>query len=332
MGVASLSGSIYVPNPDPSDLVSIYTPGVVSTHTTLQAIADLALNPAGTTYFVNETIGNDSNPGTPSQPFATLAAGLAACAANSNDQVAFWGTIHISATLAWNKAGVNLIGLNAPSGNTRARISQTGSSVFSPLVNVTGAGCMFSNFATFHGFADASTQVCWVENGGRNGYFGVQFYGMGNATAAAQAGSRSLLVQGSDGENLFVGCTIGLDTVIRATNANASLEFTGASPRNEFHGCTFRALVTDVSDTHVTVGSGGIDRYALFKNCTFLNAINSGGSSMNVAFLVNASAGGSVLLDSCASVGAAVYATTGPIYVMGPVPTGNTSGLAVAAT
>src|SRR6185312_6100180 len=96
------------------------------------------------------------------------------------------------------------------------------------------------------------------------------------------------------------------------------------SPRNAFVDCIFRADVSDASDVHVTVGADGIDRNLLFKSCTFFNAVDSGGTGMNVAFTVNAAAGGSVLLQECSSVGATVYATTGPIYVMGSVPTAHT--------
>lgn len=286
----------------------------------------------GNYYFVNEATGADGNTGAADQPLATLARAQALATANQNDVVFLTGTVHTTATVNWAKNFVHLIALDAPSTNPRGRISQSGSAVFSPLVNVTAQGCIFANLGTFHGFADASTQVCWTDSGGRNYYYNTAFLGMGNATAAAQAGSRSLLISGSTGENIFDRCIIGLDTVARATNANASLEFTGGSPRNIFRNCNFQMDSALAGNLHFTVGSGGIDRYALFQDCTFFNAINSGGTGISVVATVNASAGGSVLLKNCTSVGATVYATTGPIYVDGAVPTGNTSGLAVAAT
>lgn len=287
----------------------------------------------GNTYFVNELTGSDGNTGGPSDPFATISQAYSQCVDGHNDVVLVTGTVHVTATVTWAKSRTHLIGL-APSlaSQARARISQTGSTVFTPLVNVTATECIFQNIGAFHGFANASTQICWTDAGGRNQYKNCGLYGMGNATAAAQAGSRSLLITGTTGENTFEGCSIGLDTVVRATNSNASLEFTGGSPRNVFRSCIFQADVSLAGDLHVLVGAGGIDRYALFESCTFLNAINSGGTAMSVAFTVNASAGGSVLLKNCTSLGATVYATTGPIYVDGAVPTGNTSGLAVAAT
>ena len=108
--------------------------------------------------------------GTATQPFATLSKAQTAAVANNGDVVYLTGTVHLTATLAWAKADVSLIGLNSPSNNARARISATGATAFSPLVNVTGAGCSFINLGTFHGGFTGATgsQVCWNEAGGRN--------------------------------------------------------------------------------------------------------------------------------------------------------------------
>lgn len=285
----------------------------------------------GNYWWVDETLGADGNPGnTPGQPFATLDRAQEVATANQNDVVFFIGTQHRTTTMVWAKNWVHLIGLAAPGNNPRARISGSGTTVFTPMVSVTAQGCIFANFSTFYGYADASAQICWTDSGGRNSYNGVQFLGMGNATAAAQAGARHLLLSGSTGENVFRGCTIGLDTITRSA-ANASLELTGGSPRNEFHDCVFRAMTSSAAALHLLIGSGGIDRYLLLKDCTFFNAINSTGAAMTVAATVNASAGGTVLLNNPSSVGATKYASTGPIYVTGPVPTGATTGLALAA-
>lgn len=285
----------------------------------------------GNRWFVDESTGLDTNNGTAAKPFATLTKALSVAVPNNNDIVYLTGTVHVSATLAWNVAGVSLIGLTAPSDNDRARISQTGSTVFTPLVNVTAEGCTFMNVASFHGFASATTQICWAEAGGRNYYKNVQFLGMGNATAAAQAGSRSLTITG-DGENLFENCTIGLDTVARATSANASLEFLAAVPRNTFRSCIFQMQTTLATDVHVTVGSGGMDRYALFDNCSFINVVDSTSTTINAAITANASAGGSIIVQGGSSLGATAIATTGPVYVTGASPAATTSSIAIKAT
>jgi hypothetical protein len=288
---------------------------------------------SGNPWFVNETTGSDSNPGSsPQEPFKTLTAALAAATANNNDVVYFIGSVHVSATVAWNKNGVSLVGLNGPSGNNRARISQTGSTVFTPLVNVTAAGCQFINVGTFHGFNSDTAQICWTDAGGRNYYQACNFLGMGDATAAANAGGRSLLLSGSTGENLFDSCIIGLDTVVRATGNTASLEITGGSPRNIFQNCIFRALSTNAANVHVLIGADGIDRNCTFKRCVFTNAVDTGGTAMNAAFSVNA-AGGSVILDpACISVGATAIAAAGPVYGAGGALGATTWGIGIKLT
>ena len=290
----------------------------------------------GAYFWVNETIGSDGNPGTANAPFATLGQALLAVSNTPNytaqtNVIFLTGTVHLTATLNWTLSNTWLVGLNSPSANDRARISQSGTTLFTPLVNVTGSGCGFVNIATFHGFATASAQICWSEGGGRNFYSNVQFLGMGATLAAAQAGSRSLVVTGANGENVFNGCTIGLDTITRATS-NASLEFTAGTPRNTFHNCTFQMLTSSASSLHVTVGADGIDRYALFNNCVFINDVDTASTTLNAAIIANASAGGSVILNGGLSLGATAIATTGPVYVNGAVPVATTSSIAIKAT
>lgn len=286
----------------------------------------------GNVFFVNESTGSDGNSGGMYDPLASLTQALALCTSGNNDVVFVTGTIHVTATVAWSKSKTHLIGL-APDlrSQARARISQTGSTVFTPLVSVTGSECIFRNIGSFHGFANASTQICWSDTGGRNQYANCLFGGMGNATAAAQAGSRSLVVGGSTGENTFTQCQIGLDTVTRSA-ANASLEFTTATPRNVFKDCIFPCLTSSASALWITVGSGGLDRFALLQDCAFINAVESGSTTLTAGIIANASAGGMILLQNPVAVGATAIATTGPVYGIGNVPVATTSGIAIKLT
>lgn len=280
----------------------------------------------GKSLFVNETTGDDTNPGTYASPFATLAAALAACSANSGDTVFLTGTVHLTETLVWNKNGVNLIGLLSPSNNCRSRISSSGSTVFTPMVSVTAQGCRFENIATFYGYNSATAQVCWSDTGGRNYYGNVQFLGGGDATAAAQAGMRSLVV-GGEGENVFEGCTFGLDTIQRITNANATLEFTGGTARNVIRKSIFQSYNGLAGNVHILIGAGGMDRYVLLDDVSLLNF----GTDMDSAI---SNAGGSpagnvVLTPTCVSIGATAIGAAGSIYVSGAVPTEATSNIGV---
>ena len=292
----------------------------------------------GNSWFVDELTGNDAGPGSAGQPFATLDAAIAAAVPLNNDVVYLIGSSHRTSTLNWNKNGVSLVGLAAPSANDRARISSTGATAFSPLVNVTGQGCAFVNLGTFHGGFTGATgsQVCWAEAGGRNFYSNVQFLGGGDATTAALAGMRSLTVAGS-GENLFQGCSVGLDTVARATNANASLELLSGTARNRFEDCVFQMLSSLAGNCHVKAGATSLDRYCFFKGCFFINAVDSTAIPITYAIIATSNAGGSIVLDpTCVSLGATHLAqtTTGPVYVSGAsaAATPISSSLALLAT
>ena len=316
------------------------------TQTTTRDLADLALSPTGNSWVVNETTGKDTNPGTAQFPFATLTAALAAATALNGDIIFLQGTVHLYATLNWNKNGVSLVGVNAPSNNDRARISsagtgstpaltQTQATALGTLVNVTGVGCAFVNVAAFQGFAGLTpptSPICWAEAGGRNFYKNVQFFGGGDTPTAALANMRSLTVAGA-GENLFSGCTIGLDTITRATNANASLEFLSGTPRNVFRRCIFQALVSTAGDMHVKIGADGIDRYVLLEGCTFINCTigGPGATAMTAGIVADAAAGGVVLWQNSTSIGATAAASGVTVYLDGASASGNgaTIGLAV---
>lgn len=338
--IPSVPGAINVTQLTGNEIVAIATAGPQSAQTTTRAIASLGFSGTGNSWFVNETTGSDTNNGSAAYPFATLQAAQNAAVANNGDTVFLTGSVHLSASLNWAKNDVSLVGLNAPSNNDRARISvaagltQAQVTALHPLVNVTGQGCSFVNFGTFYGFDGVLTppaaSVCWAEAGGRNFYSNVQFQGGGDALMAALAGMRSLTIAGN-GENLFAGCTLGLDTVLRATNANATLELLTSTPRNVMRDCIFQSLVSDVSDVHITVGAAGMDRYLLLDNCSFMNAVNSSGSTMSAAISANGAAGGSILVQGGMSVGATAIATSGPVYVTNTLGA-TTSSIGLLAT
>ena len=288
----------------------------------------------GNYFWVNESSGSDGNTGGPGDPFASLTQALSACTANNSDVIFLVGSVHVTATVAWNKSKTHLIGLSPPSQNSRARIA-IGTAVVSPnavtpLVNVTAAGCIFQNIEAFNGINQAATQVTWAEAGGQNSYQNCNFIQTGHATAAAQAGSRALTL--ASDENLFVGCTIGGDTNVRATNANYTME-TLVNPvsglgaaRNIFRNCVFQMLSSDASNAHINVGAGTIDRYLLLDGCTLIQCIESGQAAISAGILASASSGGAVILTpTTISLGATAIATTGPVYGVGMNPGGANS-------
>lgn len=330
-----MSGTAY--NPAPPTALTALTVGGVNT------IGTGGMPPfAGNQFWVNETTGNDGNAGTANAPLATLSRALALCTANQNDVVYFWGTIHLTASLAWNKNQVHLIGLCDPlRRGKRARISVSGSTPFSYLVDVSASGCWFGNFGTFYGFTTvgSTTPICWRDTGGRNCYDNVEFLGFGDATAvtgtANQTTARAFLLSGSTGETTWRNCVFGVDTAVRNAT-NYTLEISGGAPRCTLEGCDFEADLgaSGTGSSHLLIGASGIDRYLNIRNCIFGNSTKSSGSTMTQCMNLNAAAGGYVLLHNSTGFGFTHWETaaSGSLVLDMTAPTAHDGGIAVAAS
>lgn len=321
----------------------------------------------GNYWFVDPAGGLDGNSGkSPSQALATLYRAHHLAADGNNDVVILvgngssTGTARLSTALAqtvdptamagtlnWTKNALHLVGVTAPAAVAqRARIAPPtgvytqatfGSANF---VVVTGSGCFFSNFSLFNGFSTGGTnQICWTDNGSRNAYQNVNFGGMGDAASATDAGSRALKIgSAGSGENIFVGCTIGLDTVDR-TVANASLELAGGTPRNTFIDCTFPMRATNAGVLSIlATGASAIDRWQRLDNCLFLNAMSSGATAQTViASMTNAAPGGYLAMNNCGFVGDASTNwgdanALANMYVLGATPVAASNGIMVKPT
>lgn len=318
----------------------------------------------GTYYFVDAVNGSNGNSGTEASPLATVYSAFSRCVSGNNDVVVIvgdgstTGTQRLSlanaqavdsaataGTLVWNKNATHLIGMTAPTVAARARFAPpTGTYTMATFgsgnfVTVSGSGCYFANFSLFNGFSTGgASQICWTDTGGRNYYEGISFGGAGDAASAQATTSRSLLLSGTTGEHTFVNCEIGLDTVTK-TVANASLEFAGGIPRNSFYNCVFPMITSSATTLSVLItGASAIDRFQMFKNCWFLNAMSSGATAQTaIVSMTNASPGGYLVMDNCAFVGntstnwgdANAMAN---MYINGASPTAATNGISINPT
>lgn len=320
----------------------------------------------GKVFFVNPATGSDGNRGDSlDRAFATLYKAHSVMTSGNNDVCYLVGNGATSATarlslanaqsvdstattgtLNWTKSACHLIGIAAPACVAqRARIAPpTGTYTQATFgsgnfVVVSGSGCYFANISLFNGFSTGGTnQICWTDSGGRNCYNNVNFGGMGDAASAQDTGSRSLKISGTTGENLFVGCTIGLDTVDR-TVANASLEFAGGTPRNVFRNCLFPMRATNAGVLSVLgTGAACMDRFQLFDNCSFINAMGSGATAQTVIMsMTNAAPGGLIEIKNCTLIGnsSTNWGDANALavqYIDGAAPTAATSGIAVNPT
>lgn len=298
----------------------------------------------GNYFFVQETTtaGASAGAGTASNPFNTIQSALAACVAGNNDVIFLTGTVHVTAAIAWNKNNTHLVGLCSPmKRGKRARISSSGSTPFSYLVDVSANGCLFQNFGTFYGFptTGATTPICWHDTGGRNTYNNIEFLGFGDGTVttgtANQTGARAFQFNNSTGETTWRSCVFGVDTIQRGAT-NYTLEIAGGAPRLSLVDCTFEADLAGggAGGSHILIGASGIDRYLDIDNCKFLSDTKSGGSAMTQCLNINGSAGGLVIAHQCTGFGITHWETSASacFVIDMPAPTAHDGGIAVAAS
>jgi len=285
--------------------------------------------------------GVQNQDGSQERPYTSLSTAYSATRNGQNDVVMLVGdgttsaSARLSANFTWSNSATHLIGVSSGVNiSNRSRIAPTsGVTAFANFFTVSGSGCLFQNIQWFDGFSTGTTaQICLTVTGGRNMFQDCHIAGMGDAESAADAGSRSLKIT-TTGENMFVNCTIGVDTVTR-TAANASVEFATACPRNQFINCLFPFMTSASTPLGIKVGAAaGSDRFQLFKDCLFINAIKSTSTTMSGLATLAASIGGLLLFKECTLVGITEFGTDATslaqIYVDGGTVTAATSGIAV---
>ena len=258
------------------------------------ALMGIPRGPNSNIYLVDPTNGDDNNIGDRwTLPMATIIAAEDKCVANQHDVVLYLASsssISMTAALTWDKNFTHLVGMCAPTQVAqRARIFQLSTlTSASPLLNITATGCIFKNFYIFQGVDDAGSLINVQVSGGRNYFENVHFAGSGHVTCAVD-GSASLRLVGSSGENTFVRCTIGIDTVALATGVRG-LAIIGGTPRNIFRKCNFAAYANSSGVMFVEWEAlSAVDRYMLFEDCYFFN---TGPQTMSEAFSIPASVPG----------------------------------------
>ena len=202
------------------------------------------LGPLGNVYYLDPTNGDDDNDGTaPASAVASMETAYDLLTGNQNDVLVYIaGTtgLTLQEALVWNKSYTHFVGACAPTRvGQRSRIFQlstlTGAS---PLITISGSGCIFKDLYIFQGVADATSLINVSVTGSRNYFLNVHFAGGGHATQAINGGA-SLQINGAS-ENTFEKCIIGVDTVSAATGMTGLLfAATGGAARNRFIDCDF---------------------------------------------------------------------------------------------
>lgn len=307
-----------------------------------QTLLNLSFTP-GNIIWLDPAAGTDQGAGdSPATAVRTLAVAYAKLRDGKNDVVALignglsTGSARLSAGFTWAKNAAHLIGLSSgvPVSN-RSRIAPTsGATAFTPFFVISGSGCLFQNVQFYAGFGTGiAAGICVRITGGRNMFAACDFAGMVDAASAQSATSRSVVITGLDGENVFVGCTIGADTITR-TQANASLELAGGTPRNQFIDCLFPFMGSAAGVLGILgTGNGCVDRWNLFKRCAFVNNIKSTSTQMTaLSSFTTASPGGLLVFQDCMSVGITEWGDTNGLansYVNMAAPSASLGGIGI---
>ena len=297
----------------------------------------LGLPYVGNVFYVDPTAGNDSTNSGTSQNDAlkTVVAAEDKCVSGKHDVVIIAptggsGRTAETSQLVWDKRFTHLIGSAAPTYiNPRAGMS-FGSGVSSPSMTISNNGCIFKNI-TIAQFNDVESNVMVKVTGNENYFGGVHFAGTGNELTGNDAAASCVTLSAAE-ENFFQGCTFGLDTVVR-TAANASLRLEGLSKRNAWHDCLWMSAIDASAPFHILAATSGVEAWAWFKRCTFINDDISGGvSTMTDVLSLVTGQNDLVLFDNCSQFGATGWTSAvTETYMVGPVAEG-TSGKATIAT
>lgn len=295
-------------------------------------------------YFVDPVRGNDSNDGlTPETALDTITAAYGKAVDTQGDVIYLLndgnttGTARETSPLTWAKDNTHLVGLCAPAMiSQRARITPVATNALTagPVITVSGHGNIFANVQIAHFAANTdSIAARGVDvTGSRNYFFNVHIVGISNDHSGDEANAADLYINGGH-ENLFERCTIGVDTVVRSTTCS-NVELVGAATRNIFQDCLFVANCDNAGALFVKVdGSGDIDRFVLFRNCSFINTVESSGTAMTSASSVHNTCGGLVMFHGCQIAGAndVAAADNGNVWVDG-VGGAGTGALSIVAT
>lgn len=296
---------------------------------------------AGNVILLDPFAGRDTNDGL-NFPVQTLARAYSIGREGKNDVIALisngltTSTARLSANFTWAKNALHLVGVSCGVNiSNRSRIAPTSAvTAFANFFTVTGAGCLFQNIEWFQGFnTGVAASICLTVSGVHNMFLNCHIAGMGDTVSAQSATSRSLKITAD--ENMFVNCTIGLDT-ISSNTTNASLEISGGAARNQFKNCVFPRFTSSAGTLiGVVSAAAAIDRYTYFSNCVFINAIKSTSTTMSAAFTLAASAGGMFVMDPlCQLVGISAFgtdATSLALILVGGAAVSSGAGKSVAS-
>jgi len=297
----------------------------------------------GNIWHVKPSTGLDANEGDRAdRPLKTLLEAQSRATANQNDVVLFYpegvtaalSSDYQSATLAWAKNMVHLIGVHA-GGLYAPRCGIRLASTYvtaSNLFTLSASGCYIANMYMYVGVASANPTGCMAMTGSYNHLYRCHMAGMGASTNVIAA-AYSLSMTAAEA-NFIEECTIGYEQM-RGAQVSAEIYINAGTKHNTFSKCL---LYTSTSHATNHVFARVADSFAGFidfDRCRFVNeGLNGGGAEMTYAFApAGSNPGGVINLHYCSSAGVTDWSNNSG-FVWAPTLTDGTitGGIGVVQT
>jgi hypothetical protein len=240
----------------------------------------------GTWYYVDAKDGSSGNDGmTPDTAVASLETAYGLCTTGVGDGIviisrSISGTAYgsnLTATIAWSKYGITVVGVAAPGGYFgRARVTHAAAyDTMEHLIYITGQNNRFYNIMFYNNPENdgdpvsATAVVSAVKLGGPRNYFENCHF---NCTPqSANAYKSDLNIAASADECRFVDCFFGSSSFDVGNNASCWVYLGAAAAQIFFEDCTFLAQAS-AGTAFGAVKSGAattLNGLMLFKRCFF---------------------------------------------------------------
>lgn len=278
--------------------------------------------------------------------FTSLESAYAATVSGRNDIIILdANTAHsLTAMLSVTKNRVHiwgeevLMGLHRR-GGARSKIAMGVTTVATDLgaISNTGVGNSFRGVKVTSSNTKAESLYGIVEGGEYAYYEDVEIY---KDSDLSETGAAELVANGDSttykncfigsGANAIVGAIIRPCVLFTKAIAGAGL----VARENQFKDCLLARNCGNAANRFVYGAAGSdVERINVFENCLFTNnAVAAAKPAQNVAFGA-AITTGFVLLKGCSSINAdTAMSTTVGVFVDGPVPAADTTGIALQAT
>lgn len=229
----------------------------------------------------------------------TLAAAYAATTSKQNQVILASPDHHgVTETLTWANYDTHLIGMTVPSPlHPRTSIGH-GSTAVTPMLTVSGRGCLFANLYLTYGLVAEDLIACRVTYR-ENMFQNVHFSTPRNSAAGDIATHYALSVESE--YNYFKNCVIGNDIQPR-DGTGSVINFSGDAKRNVFENCLIKIFTDDVTPFFIRTASGA-QKFQLFKNCTFVCTSVNQADPLTYAISHGSGSASELVFDNCTFAG-----------------------------